>query len=172
MSSNVVHNIVFKKYIRRVPLVEQELLTIPEHPSSSPIISWVRDTRSLVLCVMFYRSLFVLLSFFFGLLCCLFFNLWLFWLALWYLQTLPWYWLSKLVNILKNVFFTSSECKDNIRVTNKLLSGYHHGRGNIKPASKYLTWRNLQFLDHVIITKTKVLLTQVYGTLADFIYPV
>jgi hypothetical protein len=39
----------------------------------------------------------------------------------------------------KNVFFTSSECKDNIRVTNKLLSGYHHGRGNIKPASKYLT---------------------------------
>jgi hypothetical protein len=37
--------------------VEQELLAIPEHPSSSPIISWVRDTRSLVLCVMFCRSL-------------------------------------------------------------------------------------------------------------------
>ena len=56
---------------------------------------------------------------------------------------------------------TSSECKDNIRVTNKLLSGYHHGRGNIKPASKYLTLRTLQFLNHVVIIKTKVLLTQV-----------
>jgi hypothetical protein len=75
MSSNVVHNIVLKKNIQRVPLVEQELLTIPEHPGSSPIISWVRDTRSLVLCVMFCRSLFVLLSFFIRLLCCLFFNL-------------------------------------------------------------------------------------------------
>jgi hypothetical protein len=88
------------------------------------------------------------------------------------LPILPWYWLSKFVYILSFVIFTSSECKDNIRVTNKLLSGYHHGRGNIKPASKYLTLRTLQFLNHVIIIKTKVLLTQVYGTLANFIYPV
>jgi hypothetical protein len=51
--------------------------------------------------------------------------------------------ITKLVYILKMFFFSSSECKDNIRVTNKLLSGYHHGRGSIKPASKYLTLRNL-----------------------------
>jgi hypothetical protein len=38
---------------RRVPLVEQELLTLPEYPSSLPVFSWVRVTRSLVLCVCF-----------------------------------------------------------------------------------------------------------------------
>jgi hypothetical protein len=45
--------------------VEQELLTLPERLSSSPIFSGVRVTQSLVFCVMFCRSLFVLLSFFF-----------------------------------------------------------------------------------------------------------
>jgi hypothetical protein len=45
---------------RRVPLVEQEVLTIPQHLSSPPVFIGVRVTRSLVLCVMFYRSLFAL----------------------------------------------------------------------------------------------------------------
>ena len=54
---------------RRVPLVEQELLTLPEHLSSSPVLV-VRVAQSLVFCVMCCISLFVLLSFF---LCCLFF---------------------------------------------------------------------------------------------------
>ena len=49
-----------RKHLRRVSLVEQELLTLPEHPSSNPVFSWVRVIRSLVLCVMFCRSLFVL----------------------------------------------------------------------------------------------------------------
>jgi hypothetical protein len=44
--------------------VEQELLTLPEHLSSPLAFSGVRVTRSLVLCVMLYRSLFVLLSIF------------------------------------------------------------------------------------------------------------
>ena len=43
--------------------------------SSPPVFSGVRVTRSLVLYVMFCRSLFVLLSFFFWPLCCLFFDL-------------------------------------------------------------------------------------------------
>jgi hypothetical protein len=38
---------------RRVPLVEQELLTFPEHLSSPSVFSGVRVTRSLVLCVCF-----------------------------------------------------------------------------------------------------------------------
>ena len=42
--------------------VDQELLTLPEHLSLSPIFNGVRVTRSLVLCVMFCRSLFVLFS--------------------------------------------------------------------------------------------------------------
>ena len=38
---------------RRLSLDEQELLTLPEHLSSPPVISGVRVTRSLVLCVCF-----------------------------------------------------------------------------------------------------------------------
>ena len=38
---------------RRVPLVEQELLTLPEHSSLLPVFSEVRVTRSLILCVCF-----------------------------------------------------------------------------------------------------------------------
>ena len=38
-------------------IVERELPTLPEHPSSSPVFSGIRVTRSLVLCVMFCRSL-------------------------------------------------------------------------------------------------------------------
>ena len=40
---------------RRVPLVEQSLLSLPEHLSSPPVFSGVRVTRSLVLC---HRHLF------------------------------------------------------------------------------------------------------------------
>jgi len=38
---------------RRVPLVEQELPTLPEHLSSPPVFSEVRVTRILVLCICF-----------------------------------------------------------------------------------------------------------------------
>jgi hypothetical protein len=38
---------------RRVPLVEQEQITFPEHPSSVPVFNGVCVTRSLVLCVCF-----------------------------------------------------------------------------------------------------------------------
>ena len=38
---------------RRVSLVEQELLTLPEHLNSPPVVSGVRVTRFLVLCVCF-----------------------------------------------------------------------------------------------------------------------
>jgi len=47
-----------------VPLVEQQLLTLPYHLSSPPVFSGIRVTRSIVLCVILCRSLFVLLSFF------------------------------------------------------------------------------------------------------------
>ena len=51
-----------------MPLVEQEVLTLPEHPSSPPpILSGVRVALSLVFCVVFCISLF------FWPLCCLFF---------------------------------------------------------------------------------------------------
>ena len=49
--------------------MEQEQPTLPEHPSSPPE---VHVARSLVFYVFFCRSLFVLVSFFFWPLCCLF----------------------------------------------------------------------------------------------------
>ena len=51
---------------RWVPHVEQELLTLPEHPSSRQLLSefHVHVARSLVVCVMFCRSLFFLLYLF------------------------------------------------------------------------------------------------------------
>jgi hypothetical protein len=42
--------------------VAQELLTIPEHMSSPPIFCEIRVARSSVFCVVFYGSLFFLLS--------------------------------------------------------------------------------------------------------------
>jgi len=48
-------------------------ITLPEHMSSLPHFSGVRVARSLAICVVFCRSLFVLFSFFFWPLCCLFF---------------------------------------------------------------------------------------------------
>ena len=61
---------------RQVSLVEQELSTLLEHLSSLPVFREVNVARSLVFCVMFCRSLFVLVSFIFWPLCCLsFFDL-------------------------------------------------------------------------------------------------
>jgi len=66
------------KVIRRVSLVGPTLLTLPEHLSSAPVVIGVRVTRCLSFCVLFCRSLFILLSFFIWPLCCLpFFDLWI-----------------------------------------------------------------------------------------------
>ena len=47
------HHGFVTRLTRRVPLVEQELLTLPEHLSSPPVFGGVRVTRSLVLYVCF-----------------------------------------------------------------------------------------------------------------------
>ena len=51
---------------RRVPLVEQELLTLPEHLSSPPVFTGVRVTRSLVLYVCFVDRCLSFCTFSFG----------------------------------------------------------------------------------------------------------
>ena len=66
---------ILKGFIRQVSLEEQELPTLPEHLSSPPFLCGVFVTQSSVFCVMFCRSLFVLLNFFFLPLSCLFFDL-------------------------------------------------------------------------------------------------
>ena len=70
------------RLIRRVSLVEQELLTPPEHMSSSPVFSGVRVTRSIVLCICFVDHC----SFGHCVVCSS--SIYGFWLPLWYLQTL------------------------------------------------------------------------------------
>ena len=73
---------------RRVPLVEQELLTLPEHLSSSSVLSGVRVTRSLVLCVCFVDRCLSFCTFTFGHCVVCSSSIYGFWLSLWYLQTL------------------------------------------------------------------------------------
>jgi hypothetical protein len=73
---------------RRVPLVEQELLNLPEHLSSFPVFNGVRVTRSLVLCVCFVDRCLSLCTFSLGH-CVVCSSIYGFWLPLWYLQTLP-----------------------------------------------------------------------------------
>jgi hypothetical protein len=62
-------DIIYQVYVvehtlvtRWVPHVEQELHALHEHQNSPQVFSGVRDARLLVFCVMFCRSLFVLLS--------------------------------------------------------------------------------------------------------------
>jgi hypothetical protein len=74
---------------RRVPLVGQTLLTLPEHLSSPTVFSGVRVTRSLVVCVCFADRCLSFCTFFFWSLCCLFFfDIRILVASLWYLQTL------------------------------------------------------------------------------------
>ena len=61
----------------QMPLVEQELFTLPEHMNSHLVFSEVCITRSLVFSLVFCKSLFILLSFSFWPYCLSFFDLWL-----------------------------------------------------------------------------------------------
>jgi hypothetical protein len=72
---------------RRMPLVERELPTLPEHLSSCPVFSGVRVARSLVLCVCFVDRCLSFCIFSFGH-CVVCHSIFWFWLPLWYLQTL------------------------------------------------------------------------------------
>ena len=73
---------------RRLPLVEQELLILPEHLSSPPVFSGVRVTRSLVLYVCFVDRCLSFCTFSFGHSVVCSCSIYGFWLPLWYLQTL------------------------------------------------------------------------------------
>jgi hypothetical protein len=76
------------KLIRRVPLVGKELFTLPEHLSSPPIFSGVCVTQSLVLCVCFVDQCLSFCTFSFGHCVVCSSLIYVFWLPLWYLQTL------------------------------------------------------------------------------------
>jgi hypothetical protein len=70
---------------------EQERLTLPEHLSSPTVISGIRVTRSLVLCVCFVNRCLSFCTFSFGhcVVCSWIYG---FWLPLWYLSKLFFTW--------------------------------------------------------------------------------
>ena len=70
---------------RRVPLLEQELLTFSEHLCSPPVFSGVRVTRSLGLCVYFVDRCLSFCTFSFGHCAVCSSSIYGFWLLLWYL---------------------------------------------------------------------------------------
>ena len=57
---------LYSNIMKISPLVEQELPTLPEHPSSYAVFYGFVVARSLAFCVVFCRSLFVLCVLFFG----------------------------------------------------------------------------------------------------------
>jgi hypothetical protein len=72
---------------RRLPLMKQQLFTLPEHMCSPPVFSGVRVTRSLVFYVCFVDRCLSFCTFSFGH-CDVCPSIYGFWLPLWYLQTL------------------------------------------------------------------------------------
>jgi hypothetical protein len=78
----------FVTRLTRVPLVEQELLTLPEHLSSPPVFTGVRVTWSLVLYVCLVDCCLSFCTFSFGHCVVCSSSIYGFWLPLWYLQTL------------------------------------------------------------------------------------
>jgi hypothetical protein len=76
------------RLIRRLPLVEQELLTLPEHLSLPPVLGGVHVTRSLVLYVCFVDRCLSFCTFSFGHCVVCSSSIYGLWLPLWYLLTL------------------------------------------------------------------------------------
>jgi hypothetical protein len=101
---------------QRVPLVEQELLTLPEHLSSPPVFSGVRATRCLVLYVYFVDRCLSWCTFSFGHCVVCSPSIYGFWLPLWYLKTL----LGRVVLSVIKIFITSNS-----------HNNHCHGRGRI-----------------------------------------
>ena len=90
---------LLKAVLRRVPLVEQELLTLPGHLSSPPVFSRVRVTRSLILCVCFVDRCLSFWTFSFDHCVVCSSSIYGFRLSLWHLQTLlTTNWLFRIIN--------------------------------------------------------------------------
>ena len=76
-TSNFSWSSMYSKYMFNVnrkhfnSFAQNYMFTFLQYMRSPPVFSAVRDVQSLVFCVVFYRGLFVLLSFFFWPLCCL-----------------------------------------------------------------------------------------------------
>jgi hypothetical protein len=113
LSSFMTYHRVVTRLTRPVSLMDQELLTLPEHMSSPPVFSGVRVTRSLVLCVGFVDRCFFFCIFSFGHCVVCSSSIYGLWLPLWYLQTL----------LLQNI---SQKTKDKARQIQLIQGVYTH----------------------------------------------
>jgi len=90
---------------RRMPLVEHELLTLPEHLNSPPGFWWARVTRSLVFYVCFVDRCLSFCTSYFGHCVVCSSSIYRLWLPLWYLQTLLTQWLLSLYLVIISKLF-------------------------------------------------------------------
>ena len=109
-----------------MPLVEQELLTFWEHPSSPPVFSGVRINRSLVLYVCFVDRCLSFCTFSFGHCVVCPSSIYGFWLPLWHLQTL----LEDATGVMRirqqHSLTKNPEWTQVLRKTNQFLLHYAH----------------------------------------------
>jgi hypothetical protein len=90
----IIYHRVCSRVARWVPLVEQELLTLPGHLSSPPGFSGASITRSLALCIGFVDRCLSFCTFSFGHRVVCSSSIYGFWLPLRYLQTLLLVWVQ------------------------------------------------------------------------------
>ena len=97
-------------YNSNCPIVEQELLTLPEHLSSPPVSSGVHVTRSLVLYVCFVDRCLSFCAFSFGYCVVCSSLIYGSWLPLWYLQSLLVYYQYATTVFIKNMVNNYPAC--------------------------------------------------------------
>ena len=110
-------------------LVEQDLPTLPEHPSSHPVFSQVRVTLHIALFVCFVDRCLSFCGFYFDH-CVVCSSIYGFWLPLWYLQTLL-KWMKKINFVTITFFFmvdrfTASDYKPIFTDYSTLYLGHHY----------------------------------------------
>jgi protein-S-isoprenylcysteine O-methyltransferase Ste14 len=110
---------------RRVSLVKQELLPLPEHLSSSPIFSGVGVAPYLVFCVFFVNRCLSFCPFSLGHCVVYSSSIYGFWLPLWCLRTLP----TDIINKKKQ--------QQNTKQTH-----------NVRTIPKYYKWRKNRYPEH------------------------
>ena len=130
-----------------VPLVEQELLTRPEHPSSPLVFSEVRVSRSLVLCICFVDR-------------CLSFCPFVWSVLLWF--TYP-----EVLNIPKALSEVANRrMTDNTMVKRKRID---NGPPNTKSKTQYLSIRTHHKGSKLINSWTIIIPCSISGTRCDIV---
>ena len=124
--------------------MEQDLLTLPEHPSSSPVILVGLCYSIFSFMCMFCRLLFILLHFPFGHCVVCSSSIYGLWLPLWYLQTL----LCSYLNSNTNQSIITANSDGNYSINRRLTETKYLELDNLGNISKTFSWPWLSRLCH------------------------